>query len=79
MSEEKTLFETMGIQYEKKDGLLYPIFSKKATTEDISVRKHGNIWVSYLFCKSFSFINLKTPSIHYNRPYAYGRLQGKSL
>ena len=26
MKEEKTLFETIGIQYEEKDGLLYPIF-----------------------------------------------------
>lgn len=42
MSEEKTLFETIGIQYEKKEGLLYPIF-KEAATEDILVGKYGDL------------------------------------
>ncbi len=47
MSEEKTLFETIGIQYEEKDGLLYPIF-EEATTEDILVGKYGDLWMEYM-------------------------------
>ena len=47
MKEEKTLFETFGIQYEEKDGLLYPIF-KEAATENIHVGKYGDLWMEYL-------------------------------
>ncbi len=47
MKEEKTLFETFGIQYEEKDGLLYPIF-KEAATEDILVGKYGDLWMEYM-------------------------------
>ena len=47
MSEEKSLFETFGIQYEEKEGLLYPIF-EEAATEDIHVGKYGDLWMEYL-------------------------------
>lgn len=47
MKEEKTLFETIGIQYEEKEGLLYPIFEDVAT-EDIHVGKYGDLWMEYL-------------------------------
>ena len=33
MSEEKSLFETMGIDYEERNGLLYPIFEEETATE----------------------------------------------
>ena len=48
MSEEKSLFETIGIQYEEKDGLLYPIFTEEAPTESIHVGKYGDLWMEYL-------------------------------
>ena len=48
MSEEKTLFETIGIQYEEKDELLYPIFAEDAATEAIHVGKYGDLWMEYL-------------------------------
>ena len=34
MSEEKSLFETMGIDYEERNGLLYPIFEEETATEN---------------------------------------------
>lgn len=48
MSEEKSLFETIGIQYKEKDGLLYPIFEEEAATEAIHVGKYGDLWMEYL-------------------------------
>lgn len=48
MSEEKTLFETIGIQYEEKEGLLYPIFEEAASTEDIHVGKYVDSWMEYM-------------------------------
>ena len=48
MSEEKSLFETMGIDYEERNGLLYPIFKEEAATEDIHVGKYGDLWMEYL-------------------------------
>ena len=61
MKEEKTLFETFGIQYEEKDGLLYPIF-EEAAIEDIHVGKYGDLWMEYLkenhpdrYCNLFRF------------------------
>lgn len=48
MSEEKTLFETMGIQYEEKDGLLYPIVEEEISTESIHIGKYGDLWMEYL-------------------------------
>lgn len=48
MSEEKSLFETIGIQYEEKDGLLYPIFAEESSTESIHVGKHGDLWMEYM-------------------------------
>ena len=48
MSEEKSLFETIGIQYEEKDGLLYPILTEEVSTETIPVGKYGDLWMEYL-------------------------------
>jgi len=48
MSEEKSLFETIGIDYEERNGLLYPIFEEEAATEAIHVGKYGDLWMEYL-------------------------------
>ena len=48
MREEKSLFETLGIDYEERNGLLYPIFKEEAATEDIHVGKYGDLWMEYL-------------------------------
>ena len=48
MSEEKTLFEIIGIQYEEKDGLLYPIVEEEISTESIHIGKYGDLWMEYL-------------------------------
>ena len=48
MSEEKSLFETMGIDYEERNGLLYPIFEEETATENIHVGKYGDLWMEYM-------------------------------
>ena len=65
MSEEKSLFETMGIDYEERNGLLYPIFEEEAATEAIHVGKYGDLWMEYLkenhparYCHLFRFEKL---------------------
>ena len=72
MKEEKTLFETIGIQYEEKDGLLYPIF-KEAATENIHVGKYGDLWMEYLkvnhpdrYRHLFQFGKLMTKAVEVN-------------
>ena len=65
MKEEKTLFETMGIDYEEKDGLLYPKYAEEVSTETIPVGKYGDLWMEYLkenhpdrYCNLFRFGNM---------------------
>lgn len=48
MSEEKSLFETMGIDYEERNGLIYPIFEEEAATENLHVGKYGDLWMEYM-------------------------------
>ena len=48
MKEEKTLFETIGIQYEEKDGLFYPKFAEEVLTEVIHLGKYGDLWMEYM-------------------------------
>ena len=38
----------MGIDYEERNGLLYPIFEEEAATEVIHVGKYGDLWMEYL-------------------------------
>lgn len=45
---EQTTFEKLGIEYEERDGLLYPQIT---TPEDLplgSVGKYGLLWISYM-------------------------------
>ncbi len=44
-----TLFEKMGIEYEERDGLLYPLLSVcEDSEEQISVGKYGRMWSVYM-------------------------------
>ena len=69
MSEEKSLFETFEIQYEEKEGLLYPIFEEAASTEDIYVGKYGDLWMEYL--------KVNHPD-RYRHLFRYGKLMKKA-
>lgn len=44
--EQLTLFEKLGIQYEEKDGIFYPLIS--AEEEQIDVGKYGYLWMEYM-------------------------------
>lgn len=60
MSRELTLFERMGIEFEEKDGLFYPLvdsagsdtfgdgvgFSNSVKTKDIG--KYGDLWINFM-------------------------------
>ena len=73
MSEEKSIFEAIGIQYEEKDGLLYPIFSEEVSTESIHVGKYGDLWMGYLkvnhpdrYCHLSRFGKLMSKAVEVN-------------
>ena len=70
MKEEKTLFETIGIQYEEKDGLLYPIFEEEGAIEDIHVGKYGDLWMEYL--------KVNHPD-RYRHLFRFGKLMKKAV
>ena len=44
--EQLTLFEKLGVQYEEKDGIFYPLIS--AEEEQIDVGKYGYLWTEYM-------------------------------
>lgn len=46
--EQKTLFEKLGVQYEERDGLLYPLITVDIKEEDVNVGKYGRMWMQYL-------------------------------
>lgn len=41
-----TIFEEMGVAYEERDGLLYPVVSME--TESVNVGKYGLLWMEYM-------------------------------
>lgn len=45
---QKTLFEKLGVQYEKKDGVFYPLITLDAKEDDVEVGKYGRMWMQYL-------------------------------
>lgn len=45
---QKTIFERLGVQYEERDGLLYPLITVNIKEEDVNVGKYGRMWMQYL-------------------------------
>ena len=45
---QKTLFEKIGVQYEERDGLLYPLIALDIKEDDANVGKYGRMWMQYL-------------------------------
>lgn len=48
MSKEKTLFDSMGVQYEEREGLFYPVFAEAEIQEPIHVGKYGHLWMNFM-------------------------------
>lgn len=48
MSEERTLFESMGVRYEEREGLFYPVIAESEIQEPIHVGKYGHLWMNFM-------------------------------
>ncbi|MFA9377326.1 MAG: TnpV protein [Lachnotalea sp.] len=48
MSEEKTLFDSMGVRYEEREGLFYPVIAEMEIQEQIHVGKYGHLWMNFM-------------------------------
>ena len=46
--EQKTLFEKIGVQYEERDGLFYPLITLDIKDDGVNVGKYGHMWMKYL-------------------------------
>lgn len=48
MSEKKSLFDSMGVRYEEREGLFYPIIAETEIQEQIHVGKYGHLWMNFM-------------------------------
>lgn len=48
MSEERTLFDSMGVRYEEREGLFYPVITEIEIQEPIHVGKYGHLWMNFM-------------------------------
>lgn len=46
---EQTIFEKMGIKYEERDGIFYPIFGVCENAAITELGKYGRMWMTWLF------------------------------
>ena len=44
----KTTFEKIGIPYEEKDGIFYPVIVAGTEKADIDAGKYGRMWIKYI-------------------------------
>lgn len=63
-----TIFEEMGVAYEERDGLFYPVVSTE--TESVNVGKYGLLWMEYM--KEYA-------QDRYKCLLRFGRLQQKAV
>ena len=45
---QQTLFEKIGVQYEERDGLFYPLITLDIKDNGVNVGKYGHMWMQYL-------------------------------
>ena len=48
MNEEKSLFDSMGVRYEEREGLFYPVIAEVEIQEPIHVEKYGHLWMNFM-------------------------------
>lgn len=46
--EQKTIFEKLGVKYEERNGLFYPLITLDIMEDDVDVGKYGLMWMQYL-------------------------------
>lgn len=44
----KTTFEKLGITYEERDGIFYPVLVAGTEKADIDAGKYGRMWIKYI-------------------------------
>ena len=44
----KTTFEKLGIPYEERDGIFYPVLVAGTEKADIEAGKYGRMWIKYI-------------------------------
>ncbi|MFU2423892.1 MAG: TnpV protein [Bacteroides sp.] len=44
----KTTFEKLGIPYEKRNGIFYPVLASGTEQADIDTGKYGRMWIKYM-------------------------------
>lgn len=45
---EKTVFERLGIEYEERDGIFYPLISSGIEIDETDIGKYGRLWIQYI-------------------------------
>lgn len=63
-----TIFEELGVAYEERDDLLYPVVSME--TENVNVGKYGLLWMEYM---------KENAPDRYKSLLRFGRLQQKAF
>ena len=51
MSRELTLIERMGVEFEERDGLFYPLMDCDAFEECVKAKnigKYGHLWINFM-------------------------------
>lgn len=51
MSRELTLIEKMGVEFEERDGLFYPLMDDNAFGEGVKMKdigKYGHLWINFM-------------------------------
>ncbi len=63
----KSTIEELGVQYEERDGLLYPLISNEE--EQVDVGKYGLLWIRYM---------RENESIRFTTLTRFGMVNGKA-
>lgn len=70
---ELTIFEEIGVQYEEKDGLFYPLIDMgtdiRQSSLNVDVGKYGRAWLQYM---------QENEPARYRTLYRYGKLYDKA-
>lgn len=45
---QKTIFKKLGVKYEERNGLFYPLITLDIREENVDVGKYGRMWMQYL-------------------------------
>lgn len=69
MSEERTLFESMGVRYEEREGLFYPVITEVEIQEPIHAGKYGHLWMNFM---------KENHPVRYRHLYRFGKLMEKA-